>query len=1309
MYSRIQKIAVILSIVQFLSQCTFAQSLWQKQNSGINTDLYAISMLSDQIAWACGDKGKILYTSDGGANWKQQSSPVTSKLHDIQAISSLSAIAVGEDGVVLATIDGGLHWNARPSPTRDDLYTVTINGDQIYIGGVCGQIFYSRNNGYSWTLQSTNSTKLIYDLAVNQNQERAAATSGGEYLKSSTNSWTPSSILVQPYSNLLKIRYDQNRWSAINHKGDFIILSANPVIQSIAAFKSRSFSNVGATYFVCGDNGTIYTSSNSGSTWTKYNASVITANLYDIASTKTDQAWAVGSAGAIYALNPPKVNPPVDSCWKRISGVPTDIILNDLYFFDAKNGFIVGNKNYVGQISNGNFAQTILSGTSGKNFSLTGIHFQQGGNLGIIVGSSGSIWKTTDKGVNWTKLNTSPTMVNLTDVFIEANGNIRICGECGYYAYSTASGLSWTTNTNLSGTMVKIIFDQQKYFLLSGLGKLYDITNAQPTSVRQSTFLPYTVVATNQSILIAGRTDSLLRFKNNQWNYIKPVLFPYIRSSFSDGNGIILGCENGRVYRSSDHASSWSDISIQSNANMVVRGLYSLPNDIIYAIGEKGDFYKYECPLKVIDVTVSNIKKSDVKCYGECNGSYIISVQNGSGNLEFNWFLVSTTEVKSKDQNPSNLCAAKYGLEIIDKGFNNKMYIITNIPEITQPDSISLPNSHINITPESNQSNGKIEVAEPLGGTKPFTYKWSKNYFILSDTTPSIDSLSEGTYKLTITDFNQCSKVITFKLPKSTALNVTSKVTPVKCYGESNGSVELTPSGGNGSYTFKPSGGPLYSDLKAGIYTYTITDGNNNSKEISETVTQPDSISISTQIIHEQNTSDGKIEVTKVTGGIPPYRFKWKDGDTNMIRMNLSAGEYVLTITDSNSCNKIVKFEIKNNAKLSVKDSVIHVRCNGESNGEIFLNPFGKAPFTYIPSGGPHYKNYKAGNYTFQVTDANNNSTTLKIEVNQPDAISISSVQITHEHNGSDGKIEISEAMGGTPPYSYSWSNGSKVKDLINVVGGTYSLTVTDYNKCTMTWSFIIISMKGSVLICDPPTVQNSKCSDPCNGSISLNIKGGELPYTYSAKNGNTKLNDDGPFYQNLCSGSYSFTVTDNIGAACTVQSTIINESNQVLTIEKIKCAESNIISNGQYKVNSSGGLSPYTYQWCNNESTATATQLPSGPCSVTVTDNNGCSKTISFEVCVSVASDEIPDLITPNGDGRNDQFILPASISSLGAIQLTIANRWGDVVYRSDDYKNDWDGREQKSGEDLPPTSYYYVLSQSGKIIQKGIISILR
>jgi len=1153
MYRRIQKIAVILSIVQFLSQCTFAQSLWQKQNSGINTDLYAISMLSDQIAWACGDKGKILFTSDGGANWKQQPSPVISKLHDIQAISSLSAVAIGEDGVVLATIDGGLHWNSRPSPTRDDLYTITINGDQIYIGGVCGQIFYS-NNAYSWTLQSTNSTKLIYDLAVNQNQERAAATSGGEYLKSSTSSWTSSNIPAQPYSNLLKIRYDQNRWSAINHKGDFIILIANPVIQSIAAFKSRSFSNVGASYFVCGDNGTIYNSSNSGSTWTKYNATTITANLYDIASTKSDQAWAVGSAGAIYALNPPKVNPPVDSCWKRISGVPTDINLNDLYFFDAKNGFIVGNKNYVGQISNGNFAQTILPSTSGKNFNLTGIHFQQGGNLGIIVGSSGSIWKTTDKGVNWTKLNTSPTMVHLTDVFIDTNGKIRICGECGYYAYSTDSGLSWTTNTNLSGTMVKIIFDQQKYFLLSGLGELYDITNAQPTSVRQSTFLPYTVVATNQSILIAGRTDSLLRFKNNQWNYIKPVLFPYIRSSFSDGNGIILGCENGRVYRSSDHASSWSDISIQSNANMVVRGLYSLPNDIIYAIGEKGDFYKYECPIKVIDVTVSNITKSDVKCYGECNGSYNISVQNGTGNFIYNWYLMSTGTVKSNDQNPSNLCAAKYGLQIIDKGFNNKMYAFTNIPEITQPDSIS----------------------------------------------------------------------------------------------------------------------------------------------------------ISTQITHEQNISDGKIEVTKVTGGTPPYRFKWTNGDTNMIRMNLASGEYVLMITDRNSCTKIVKFEIKNNAKLSVKDSVIHVRCNGESNGEIFLNPLGKAPFTYTPSGGPHYKNYKAGSYTFQVTDANNNSTTLTIVVKQPDPISISSTQITHEQIGSDGKIELSQAMGGTPPYTYRWSNGSNVKDLINVAGGTYFLTVTDNNKCTKTWSFIINSKKGSTLICDPPTVQNSKCSDPCNGSISLNFKGGEAPYNYSAKHGNTQLTG-GPDYQNLCSGSYSFTVTDKMGSTCTVQSSIIEESNQVLNIEKIKCAESNIISNGQYKVNSTGGLSPYAYQWCNNESTATATQLSSGPCSVTVTDNYGCSKTISFEVCVLDASDEIPDLITPNGDGRNDQFILPASISSLGAIQLTIANRWGDVVFRSDDYKNDWDGREQKSGEALPPTSYYYVLSQSGKIIQKGIISILR
>jgi gliding motility-associated-like protein len=470
--------------------------------------------------------------------------------------------------------------------------------------------------------------------------------------------------------------------------------------------------------------------------------------------------------------------------------------------------------------------------------------------------------------------------------------------------------------------------------------------------------------------------------------------------------------------------------------------------------------------------------------------------------------------------------------------------------------------------------------------------------------------------------------------------------------------------------------------------------------------------------------SDGRIELT-VTGGTPNYKYAWfRIGNPNLsignsnVLANLAVNTYIVVVTDANGCTKRDTFKIDafvDTIQITGIRMIDSIKCFGECTGALQVDISGGInPYNYRwvgPSGtiftNPA-RNLCAGLWKVAVTDGKAETDSLSFLMTEPVSISISSTQITHEQNGSDGKIEISEAMGGTPPYSYSWSNGSNVKDLINVAGGKYFLTVTDNNKCTKTWSFIINSKKGSALICDPPTVQNSKCSDPCNGSISLNFKGGEAPYNYSAKHGNTQLTG-GPDYQNLCSGSYSFTVTDKVGSTCSVQSTIINESNQVLTIEIIKCAESNIISNGQYKVNSNGGLSPYTYQWCNNESTATATQLPSGPCSVTVIDNNGCSKTISFEVCVSVASDEIPDLITPNGDGRNDQFILPASISSLGAIQLTIANRWGDVVYRSDDYKNDWDGREQKSGEDLPPTSYYYVLSQSGKIIQKGIISILR
>ena len=95
----------------------------------------------------------------------------------------------------------------------------------------------------------------------------------------------------------------------------------------------------------------------------------------------------------------------------------------------------------------------------------------------------------------------------------------------------------------------------------------------------------------------------------------------------------------------------------------------------------------------------------------------------------------------------------------------------------------------------------------------------------------------------------------------------------------------------------------------------------------------------------------------------------------------------------------------------------------------------------------------------------------------------------------------------------------------------------------------------------------------------------------------------------------------------------------------------------------------------------------------------------VSVNVLITVNDVLTPTVITPNNDGYNDYLVFPG-VDLLTGSKLIIYNRWGSEVYRSENYQNDWNGRDLKS-RDLLPDTYYYVLQLSSGRLIKGFVEI--
>ncbi|PSR01499.1 MAG: hypothetical protein BRD50_08695 [Bacteroidetes bacterium SW_11_45_7] len=411
---------------------------------------------------------------------------------------------------------------------------------------------------------------------------------------------------------------------------------------------------------------------------------------------------------------------------------------------------------------------------------------------------------------------------------------------------------------------------------------------------------------------------------------------------------------------------------------------------------------------------------------------------------------------------------------------------------------------------------GSAAVA-PSGGTPGYSYTWDNGA-----TDSSLTNLCPGTYSVTITDANGCrdSAEVTIAEPPVLTSQMTDS-TNASCNGDCNGSGTVTPTGGTPPYSFTWDNGETDSiadSLCAGLHKVTITDTNSCTTTDSVTITEPPVLTVSvtdTSNLSCYGDSNGTATVTPA-GGTPGYDYAWSGGDNpnDSVNTGIPAGQFEVTVTDTNGCNATDTFPITEPPQLTLSfTDTTNVSCNGGSDGAATVTPSGgTSPYSFNWGSGTGNSpsdsandGLAAGTYPVTVTDDNSCTAVDSITITEPPVLQASMVDSGNiTCNGAcDGSAAVAPS-GGTPGYSYNWSNGSTDSTISGVCPGAYSVTTKDANGC---------QDSAQVTITEPPVLAATivdtthlLCYEECNGSASLGVTGGTYPYSFNWGNGETEV-----------------------------------------------------------------------------------------------------------------------------------------------------------------------------------------------------------
>ncbi|MFC2104096.1 T9SS type A sorting domain-containing protein [Bacteroidota bacterium] len=642
---------------------------------------------------------------------------------------------------------------------------------------------------------------------------------------------------------------------------------------------------------------------------------------------------------------------------------------------------------------------------------------------------------------------------------------------------------------------------------------------------------------------------------------------------------------------------------------------------------------------------------TSVDCKGDSDG-YIDLTITTSGQLpyDYNWSSGQTT------QDITALIAATYSVTVTDN--NSCILTITNYT-ITEPEFDLAATASIVTEPLCNGDlNGEVRV-DAAGGNGVYSYQWNDPAF---QTSQNADDLESGYYTVTVTDFKGCTTTDIVNLTEPDIFAVSGIVGDLNCFGDNNGTVALTVGGGTPTYSYfwtTSDGSGLVatnknqSGLTAGTYNVTVTDANSCESPDSYDVVEPTEL----QITNEEKTdvttcfgdNTGTITITASGGtGVLTYTLNPGAIQTNNtgIFTGTQAGTYTVDVDDENTCGPITSntIIISEPTEINIAETAVNdITCNGLTDGSIDITASGgtvATVYTYnwstadgsgLVTTDEDQTGLGVGTYDLTVTDDNLCTATTSITITEPSAINIAETSVNDVTcNGlTDGSIDLT-VSGGTPTYTYLWSNGETTQDLSGLGGGIYSLTVTDDNMCSAITS---ITLTEPAVIDVTTDISNISCNGLNDGDIDITASGGTVTgnYTYVwSTNDGYGLDPTAEDQTGLDAGTYNLTVTDDNDCSSAFQIVLDDPAEITIDSEDATDASSETASDGSITVTASGGTGTLSYEidpGGDINQTGIFTGLTAGDYTVEVDDENNCGPVTSNVITVGFP-DAIDDIV---------------------------------------------------------------------------------
>jgi hypothetical protein len=577
-------------------------------------------------------------------------------------------------------------------------------------------------------------------------------------------------------------------------------------------------------------------------------------------------------------------------------------------------------------------------------------------------------------------------------------------------------------------------------------------------------------------------------------------------------------------------------------------------------------------------ISFNPIQTTNASC-NQSNGSFTCVASGGVAPLQYK--LNGGSFVSSGTF--SNLSAGSYNLTVKDaNGCLASTTVIINSqfgPMLTVQNSTSVSCY--------NGNDGSISLTA-TGGVG--TLQYSINNGATFQSSGIFTGLAAGTYICVVKDNAACRSYAQVVITQSPELLATAVTSPVSCFSENDGELQITSSGGTGFHSYSLNGinyqsSSSFNNLTAGTYTVYIKDVTSCVKTISVLITQPQILNSTIEITNVNcfGESTGSVSASSV-GGVEPYVFSI-DGEnfqTEENFENLPFGEYVVTTRDDNGCLTVDTVQVGQTPEITAIINTTNATCSS-SNGSIMAVASGGygSGYTYSMDGinfnsSGVFSGLSAGTKFIVIKDGNGCKNTVSgviVSAGGPSIVSSTSQNVSC-NGGNDGSISISSVSGGTGNILYSKDGVSfqLSNSFSNLSAGTYNVQVKDANGCIATDSKVI-SQPNAFLI--NTSVTNVSCHGYYTGSVVVSASGGAGFFAYSL-NGGFSYQSSSTF-TNLASGSYSVTIKDAANCIAT-KSFTITEPIAIYPVIGVLNVSCHGISNGEIHVYGTGGATPYSY-----------------------------------------------------------------------------------------------------------------------------------